>query len=58
MNLMNTLVKFGGASGSGLVPVILPIWLAACQEKDADVRVTAFYGIGIFATNLCPETHR
>lgn len=49
MNLMNTLVKFGGASGSGLVPVILPIWLAACQDEDEDVRVTAFYGIGIFA---------
>ena len=49
MNLMNTLVKFGGASGSSLVPVISPIWLAACKEEDADVRVTAFYGIGIFA---------
>jgi hypothetical protein len=49
MNLLNTLVKFGGAAGSGLVPVICPIWLAACQEEDADVRVTAFHGIGIFA---------
>jgi hypothetical protein len=49
MNLMNSIVKHGGASGSGLVPHILPIWLGASQESDADVRVTAFYGIGLCA---------
>jgi hypothetical protein len=49
MNLMNSIVKHGGASGSGLVPHILPMWLAASQENDADVRVTAFYGIGLCA---------
>jgi hypothetical protein len=49
MSLMNSIVKHGGASGSALVPFILPLWLAASQEEDADVRTTAFYGIGLCA---------
>jgi hypothetical protein len=51
MNLMNSIVKHGGASGSELIPVILPIWMAATQDEDADVRVTAFFGIGLCATS-------
>jgi hypothetical protein len=49
MNIMNSIIKNGGAQGSELVPVVLPLWLAASQEQDADVRATAIYGIGIFA---------
>ncbi len=49
MNLMNSVVKHGGASGSELIPAILPIWMAATQDEDADVRVTAFFGIGLCA---------
>jgi hypothetical protein len=42
-------VKHGGIQGSGLVPQILPLWIAASQEENADVRTTAFFGIGICA---------
>jgi hypothetical protein len=49
INLMNSIVKHGGIQGSGLVPQILPLWIAASQEENADVRTTALYGIGICA---------
>ena len=49
INLMNSIVKHGGIQGSGLVPQILPLWIAASQEENADVRTTAFFGIGICA---------
>ena len=57
LNLMNSIVKHGGASGSALVPHMLPIWLAASQEEDADVRVTAFYGIGLCAMRNPAAVH-
>jgi hypothetical protein len=49
MSLMNSIMKHGGAAGSAMVPAIIPLWLTASLEEDADVRTTAIYGIGLCA---------